>query len=76
LSNTDSEELQVEYAREKGVWLRSARGEGNSKTVVVHGARHAWTLQVGKVDLLAAGIKAWIEDENLPTEYEILERVD
>jgi hypothetical protein len=65
----------VEGARERGVWLRRG-GDPRTKGVVVHGARHAWSLQGGKVDSMARGIKAWVENEALPTEYEILEGVD
>lgn len=65
----------VEGARERGVWLRKG-GDSRTKAVVVHGARHAWCLQGGKVDLMARGIRAWVENEELPVEYEILEGVD
>lgn len=68
----------IEGARERGMWLRRSdtEGEERSRAVVVHGARHAWALQVGKVELLAQGIQSWIENKELPDEYEILEGVD
>lgn len=56
--------------RETGKCLRSSNPR--SRAAVLRGARHAWTLQLGKIDLLASGIKDWIEDEDLPREYEVL----
>ena len=60
----------VEGVRERGGWLR--KGNSESKAVVVHGARHAWVCQVGKIDIFARGVKAWVENEPLPVEYEVL----
>ena len=42
-----------------------------SKAVVVKRAVHAWDLQFP--DLFAQGIKAWIEEDTLPDEYESLD---
>jgi pimeloyl-ACP methyl ester carboxylesterase len=68
----------IEGARERGAWLRKGQAdrERRSKAVVVHGARHALLLQLGIIELLAKGIKAWIENEELPDQYEVLEGVD
>ena len=35
-----------------------------------------WALQVGKVDLFARGVKAWVEKEELLDGYEVLQGVD
>jgi len=65
----------VESVRERGVWLRKG-GDGNTRAVMVNGARHAWALQAGKVDLMSRGVQAWVDGETLPVDYEVLEGVD
>lgn len=59
---------------ERGQWLR--KGDAESQAVVVDGARHAWICQVGEVDLFVRGVKAWVENEPLTFEYEVLDGVD
>lgn len=66
----------VEGVRERGEWLRKGMGERTHRAVVVQGARHAWVLQLGKVDLFARGIKAWVQYEELPVDFENLDGVD
>lgn len=50
----------TEETRRRGALLR-AGGDINIHATVVRGARHAWVLQLGKVNLFARGIKAWIK---------------
>jgi pimeloyl-ACP methyl ester carboxylesterase len=59
----------VEATRKMGYALRKG-GSAESRAAVVKNAVHAWDLQFP--ELFAEGIKAWINGEDLPQEYQIL----
>ena len=59
----------VEQTRESGRMLRSKVPE--SKAFVVRNAVHLWDLQFP--ELFANGVRAWIEGEAMPKEFELLE---
>lgn len=63
----------VEATRKVGrVWRESGVTERvGSRAVVVRDALHAWDLQ--KPELFAEGIKAWVEERDLPEEFEALD---
>jgi pimeloyl-ACP methyl ester carboxylesterase len=72
----------VELARLRGGWLRTDPVEETeeydkvwrgSVAALVRGARHAWDLQVAKLDVFDVGVKSWIEGLQLPNGYEVLE---
>ncbi|KAI0124149.1 Alpha/Beta hydrolase protein [Xylariales sp. AK1849] len=61
---------QVEGVRRMGVVLKEGDGKGKNRAVVVRAAVHLWSLQLP--ELFARGLKAWIEKETLPVEFEEL----
>ncbi|KAK4150612.1 Alpha/Beta hydrolase protein [Chaetomidium leptoderma] len=61
---------QVDMTKRMGeVWKKS--GNVESRAVVVKEAVHAWDLQMP--ELLADGIKSWVEETELPEEFEALD---
>jgi len=59
----------IESTRTMGQKLKET--SSNNKAAVVKNAVHAWDLQ--SPELFAAGVQAWIEDRELPEEFELLE---
>ncbi|KAK0714500.1 Alpha/Beta hydrolase protein [Lasiosphaeris hirsuta] len=60
----------IEAMRREGLVLRE-NGNRASRAVVLEKAVHAWVLQYP--ELFARGVRAWVEGEELPEEYEALE---
>lgn len=58
----------VGQTKAQGMLLR--KGNEGSMSCKVEGKRHAWDLQDG--ELFAKGVKAWIDEKELPKEFEML----
>ncbi|KAK0665228.1 Alpha/Beta hydrolase protein [Cercophora samala] len=73
LSVAGEKQDQVEVTRRVGqVWKeRGLSGRLGSRAFVVREAVHAWDLQFPEV--FAGGIRSWVEREDLPGEFEVLE---
>ncbi|KAK4666523.1 hypothetical protein QC763_300960 [Podospora pseudopauciseta] len=73
LSVAGGKQDQVEVTRRVGqVWKeRGLTGRLGSRAFVVRGAVHAWDLQFP--DVFAGGIRSWVERDELPVQFEVLE---
>jgi pimeloyl-ACP methyl ester carboxylesterase len=63
----------VKGTKSMGMVLRES-GSPLSKATVVRKAYHAWDLQFP--ELFAAGIRAWIEEKELPAQFEVLDSTE